>query len=54
MDQWILSRLAYAVDTVNVGFKEYDFPGVTTAVYNLWLYELCDVYLVCLHCSILC
>jgi len=26
----------------------YDFPGITTACYNFWLYELCDVYLECL------
>jgi valyl-tRNA synthetase len=45
VDQWILSRLAYAVNTVNEGFKVYNFPAVTTAIYNLWLYEICDVYL---------
>ncbi|KAG5856231.1 hypothetical protein ANANG_G00005850 [Anguilla anguilla] len=32
-DRWILA---------------YDFPAVTTAIYNFWLYELCDVYLECL------
>jgi len=45
MDRWILSRLAYAVEQVNIGFKEYNFPLATTALYNFWLYELCDVYL---------
>ena len=34
VDQWILSRLTYAVNTVNEGFKVYDFPAVTTAVYT--------------------
>eukprot|EP00795_Rhopilema_esculentum_P010703 gene10703-19476_t len=45
MDQWILSRLSYAVDASNVGFETYDFVKTTTAIYNFWLYELCDVYL---------
>lgn len=44
-DRWILSRLSCAVKTANEGFKNYDFPSVTTAIYNFWLYELCDVYL---------
>ena len=47
MDQWILSRLTDAVADANKGFQEYDFPLITTAIYNFWLYELCDVYLVC-------
>merc|ERR1719435_856142 len=45
MDRWILSRMAYAAEQVNIGFKEYNFPQATTALYNFWLYELCDVYL---------
>ncbi|OCT67919.1 hypothetical protein XELAEV_18039217mg [Xenopus laevis] len=47
-DRWILSRLSLAVDLCNIGFQNYDFPGITTAVYNFWLYELCDVYLECM------
>lgn len=46
MDQWILSRLSAAVEYANVGFESYDFVKVTTSVYNFWLYDLCDVYLV--------
>ncbi|XP_075042710.1 valine--tRNA ligase [Mixophyes fleayi] len=48
VDLWILSRLSLAVDLCNAGFHSYDFPGITTAVYNFWLYDLCDVYLECL------
>ncbi|XP_067319433.1 valine--tRNA ligase [Anolis sagrei] len=48
IDQWILSRLSHAVELCDTGFKAYDFPGITTAIYNFWLYELCDVYLECL------
>ncbi|KAG9472146.1 hypothetical protein GDO78_021153 [Eleutherodactylus coqui] len=44
-DLWILSRLTLAVDLCSAGFQNYDFPGITTAVYNLWLYDLCDVHL---------
>ena len=45
-DRWILSRLCAAVSLCGAGFQAYDFPGITTAIYNFWLYELCDVYLV--------
>lgn len=46
MDRWILSRLSNAEKSSNEGFANYDFPTATTAIYNFWLYELCDVYLV--------
>eukprot|EP00088_Acartia_fossae_P003005 TRINITY_DN11252_c0_g1_i1.p1 TRINITY_DN11252_c0_g1~~TRINITY_DN11252_c0_g1_i1.p1 ORF type:complete len:641 (+),score=87.25 TRINITY_DN11252_c0_g1_i1:1-1923(+) len=44
-DRWILSRLAYAVESCKAGFDAFNFPAATTALYNFWLYELCDVYL---------
>ncbi|XP_036371216.1 valine--tRNA ligase isoform X1 [Octopus sinensis] len=44
MDKWILSRLSEAVILSTSGFENYDFPTVTTAIYNFWLYELCDWY----------
>ena len=44
MDRWILSRLSDTVKETNRGFREYDFPVSTTALYNFWVYELCDVY----------
>lgn len=48
----MLSRLATAITDVNRGFTSYDFSTATTALYNVWQYELCDVYLVCIcvHC----
>ena len=46
MDRWILSRLARAVEDVNSGFAEYNFPQATTAIHSFWIYDLCDVYLV--------
>ncbi|XP_050307402.1 valine--tRNA ligase [Anthonomus grandis grandis] len=45
MDLWMLSRAGSAVKNVNNGFENYDFVLATTAIYNLWLYDLCDVYL---------
>merc|ERR1712020_542484 len=45
MDRWILSRMALASEACNEGFEKYNFPQATTALYNFWLYELCDVYL---------
>jgi len=48
MDLWILSRLADTVSLCNTGFETYDFPMATTALYNFWLYDLCDIYLECL------
>ena len=49
MDLWILSRLSSAVAQCNEGFTSYEFPKATTALYNSWLYELCDVYLVSMY-----
>lgn len=48
MDLWILSRLATAVDSSNKGFSTYEFTASTNALYNFWLYDLCDVYLECI------
>ncbi|XP_012272287.1 valine--tRNA ligase [Orussus abietinus] len=45
MDLWMLSRVSNAAKISDEGMAQYDFPAVTTACYNLWLYDLCDVYL---------
>ena len=44
-DLWILSRLSYAIEQCDTNFKNYQFPKVTTAIYDFWLYDLCDVYI---------
>eukprot|EP00611_Tribonema_gayanum_P008276 TRINITY_DN1778_c0_g1_i1.p2 TRINITY_DN1778_c0_g1~~TRINITY_DN1778_c0_g1_i1.p2 ORF type:complete len:454 (+),score=180.43 TRINITY_DN1778_c0_g1_i1:1946-3307(+) len=44
-DKWILSRLNAAVAESNRCFTSYDFGGLTTCLYQFWLYELCDHYL---------
>ncbi|CAL1537812.1 unnamed protein product [Lymnaea stagnalis] len=48
MDLWILSRLSQAVKLCNQGMENYEFPVMTNAIYNFWLYELCDWYLECI------
>ncbi|KAJ8686683.1 hypothetical protein QAD02_022477 [Eretmocerus hayati] len=48
IDLWMLSRLSHAAKICDEGFAQYDFNAATTACYNLWLYDLCDVYLECL------
>lgn len=45
-EKWILSRLHNAIKLCNDGFEKFNFSQVTTSIYNFWLYELCDVYLV--------
>ncbi|XP_016841334.1 valine--tRNA ligase isoform X1 [Nasonia vitripennis] len=48
IDLWMLSRVSYAAQVCDDGLGQYDFNSATTACYNLWLYDLCDVYLECL------
>ncbi|XP_045607383.1 valine--tRNA ligase isoform X2 [Procambarus clarkii] len=48
VDRWMLSQLAYAVKECNTAFEEFNFPRATTALYNLWWYQICDVYLECI------
>lgn len=49
IDKWMLSRLASAIIDANRGFEGFEFTLITTAIYNVWLYDLCDVYLVSLR-----
>jgi valyl-tRNA synthetase len=48
LDLWLLSKVSSATAACSEGLTAYEFPTATTACYNLWLYELCDVYLECL------
>lgn len=43
---WMLSRISDAAQTCNEALAQYDFALATTVCHNLWLYELCDIYLV--------
>ncbi|KAJ6513801.1 tRNA synthetases class I-domain-containing protein [Mycena vitilis] len=42
---WILHKLNVAVLELNTQLHERNFMLATTAAYNFWLYELCDVYI---------
>lgn len=53
MDLWMLSRLSSAVQNANKGFESYDFVLTTTAIYNVWLYDFCDVYIVSIRVFLL-
>jgi len=45
VDLWMLSRVSYAAATCDEAIKQYDFALATSTCYNLWLYDLCDIYL---------
>lgn len=44
-NKWMLSRLSFTIAEVNAGFTAFDFPRLTTAIFNLVLYDFCDFYL---------
>jgi valyl-tRNA synthetase len=45
VERWILHKLNFAVGEVNKHLEVRNFMAATIAVYNFWLYELCDVYI---------
>ncbi|CAO1628273.1 unnamed protein product [Sympodiomycopsis kandeliae] len=45
VEKWILHRLNVAAQEVNAGLEQRNFMNATSAAYNFWLYELCDVYI---------
>ncbi|CAF1467292.1 unnamed protein product, partial [Didymodactylos carnosus] len=45
VDIWIINRLYHAIEQCENGFEAYQLPTVTTAIYNFWLYEFCDIYI---------
>lgn len=53
-DRWILSKLTKCAEKTNDGMKNYEFANCTTATYNFFLYELCDVYLELLKARLQC
>jgi valyl-tRNA synthetase len=49
VELWILHKLNIAAQKTNKLLEERNFSDATKAVYNYWLYELCDVYIVSFH-----
>ncbi|KAK0444459.1 tRNA synthetases class I-domain-containing protein [Armillaria borealis] len=45
VERWILHKLNIAAKEINTQLGERNFMMTTTAAYNFWLYELCDVYI---------
>ncbi|KAI9462003.1 tRNA synthetases class I-domain-containing protein [Lactarius psammicola] len=45
VEKWILHKLNIATAETNKQLGERNFMAATNAVYNFWLYELCDVYI---------
>ncbi|KAJ7684786.1 tRNA synthetases class I-domain-containing protein [Mycena polygramma] len=45
VERWILHKLNVAALELNNQLHERNFMLATTAAYNFWLYELCDVYI---------
>lgn len=45
VEKWILHKYTTASQTITKALDERDFLTSTSAVYNYWLYELCDVYI---------
>jgi valyl-tRNA synthetase len=49
VERWILHRFNEAAKTANEGLEAREFHKSTNAIYVYWLYQLCDVYIVCYH-----
>ncbi|KIK77445.1 hypothetical protein PAXRUDRAFT_834980 [Paxillus rubicundulus Ve08.2h10] len=45
VERWVLHKLNFTSSEVNKYLEQRNFMAATTAVYNFWLYELCDVYI---------
>lgn len=45
VEKWILHKLNVAATEINTQLTERNFMAATTAAYQFWLYELCDVYI---------
>ncbi len=51
VERWILHKLNIATTEINNHLAERNFMSATSAAYNFWLYELCDVYIASLSFS---
>lgn len=46
LDRWILSRLAFMIQTTNDAFESREFARAVRAIKEFFYYEFCDFYLV--------
>ena len=47
VEKWILHKVNIAATEINTYLADRNFMAATTSAYNFWLYELCDIYIVC-------
>lgn len=45
VEQWILHKLTKTSEKVNKALESRDFYESTSAIYNFWLYDFCDVFI---------
>lgn len=45
VEKWIVYRLNRTVQQLTTDMEQRSFMSATSAVYNFWLYDLCDVYI---------
>lgn len=45
VEKWILHKLTKTTEKVTKSIENRDFYETTQAIYNFWLYDLCDVYI---------
>lgn len=45
VDLWMIAKVARAAEAANRNFASFNLMNVTSAAHQLWLYELCDVYI---------
>ncbi|ODV83984.1 hypothetical protein CANARDRAFT_29448 [[Candida] arabinofermentans NRRL YB-2248] len=45
VEKWILHKLSKCSEKVNNALESRDFYESTQAIYNFWLYDMCDVYI---------
>jgi valyl-tRNA synthetase len=46
VERWILHKLNLAATELNQNLADRQFMAATSTIYNFWLYELCDVFIV--------
>jgi valyl-tRNA synthetase len=45
-EKWILNKFNKAAIETNKALEDRNFMAATNIIYNFWIYELCDVYIV--------